>query len=63
MNWVQIRGSIKGADIMGKELKEKVCQEYFRRVKLLAKLKLYGDSLIKGVYIWAVNLVGYTTGN
>ena len=55
-------GVLEGADIMGKEMKEKVRKEYFRRVKLLSKSKLYGGNLIKGVNVWAVSVVRYTAG-
>ena len=47
---------------MGKEMEEKVCKEYLRRVKLLAKSKLYGGNLIKGINVWAVSAVRYTAG-
>ena len=55
-------GVLEGADINVKVMKEKVRKEYLRRVKLLAKSKLYGGNLIKGVNAWAVSVVRYTAG-
>ena len=55
-------GVLEGADIKNKEMKEKVRKEYLRRVKLLAKSKLYGGNLIKGINAWAVSVVRYTAG-
>ena len=37
-------GVLEGEDIMQKEMKEKVRQEYMKRVKLVAKSKLYGGN-------------------
>lgn len=55
-------GVLEGADIMQKEMKEKVRQEYLKRVKLVAKSKLYGGNLIKAVNAWAVAVVRYSAG-
>ena len=59
---INIWGVLEGADIKNKEMKERVRKEYLRRVKLLAKSKLYGGNLIKGVNAWAVSVVRYTAG-
>ena len=56
----QYLGVLEGADINGKEMREKVSYEYFRRVKL-ARSKLYGGNLIKGVNVWAVSVARYTS--
>lgn len=55
-------GVLEGAGIKNKEMKEKVRGEYLRRVKLVAKSKLYGGNLIKGVNAWAVAVVRYSAG-
>ena len=55
-------GVLEGADIMQKEMKEKVRKEYLRRVKLVARSKLYGGNLIKAVNTWAIGVVRYSAG-
>ena len=53
-NGYKYLGVLKGADIMQKEMKEKVRQEYMKRVKLVAKSKLYGGNLINASNAWAI---------
>ena len=48
--------------IMTKEMKKKVGDEYFRRVKLLLKSQLYAGNLIAGINAWAIGIVRYTAG-
>ena len=55
-------GVLEGAEIMNREMKDKVRTEYFRRVKLLAKSRLYAGNLIKGINAWAVSVVRYSAG-
>ena len=55
-------GVLEGADIMNREMKDKVRKEYLRRVKLVAKSKLYGGHLIRAVNAWAVSVVRYSAG-
>lgn len=55
-------GVLEGADIMQMEMKQKVRQEYLRRVKLVAKSKLYGGNLIKAINAWAIGGVRYSAG-
>ncbi|KXJ06748.1 hypothetical protein AC249_AIPGENE17286, partial [Exaiptasia diaphana] len=55
-------GVLEGADIMQKEMKQKVRDEYLRRVKLVAKSKLYGGNLIKAINAWAVSVVRCSAG-
>jgi hypothetical protein len=43
-------------------MKEKIRVEYLRRVKLLAKSKLYAGHLVAGVNAWAVGVVRYSAG-
>ena len=38
-------------------MKEKVEKEYLRRVKLLARSKLYAGNLIRGINAWAIGVV------
>ena len=47
---------------MSKEMKEKIEKEYLRRVKLLARSKLYAGNLIRGINAWAIGVVRYTAG-
>ena len=55
-------GVLEGADVMVKEMKEKVRKEYLRRVKLVAKSRLYGRNLISAINAWAIGVVRYTAG-
>ena len=55
-------GVLEGADIMNREMKKKVKEEYLRRVKLVAKSRLYAGNLIKGINAWAVSVVRYSAG-
>ena len=55
-------GVLEGANIMYREMKDKVRSEYYRRVKLIAKSKLYGGHLIRAVNAWAVSVVRYSAG-
>ena len=42
---------MRGADIVNKEMKEGVRREYLRKVKMVAKSKLYGRNLITAVNV------------
>ena len=55
-------GVLKDADVMQKEMKEKVRQEYMKRVKLVAKSKLYGGNFIKAINAWAIGVVKHSAG-
>ena len=55
-------GVLEGAGIMQREMKEKVRGEYLRRVKLVAKSKLYGGNLIRAINAWAIGVVRYSAG-
>ena len=55
-------GVLEAEQIMEKEMKVKLKTEYFRRVKLLLKSKLYGGNMIKGINSWAVSVIRYTAG-
>ena len=55
-------GVLEGAGIKVAEMKEKVRNEYLRRVKLVARSKLNAGNLIKAVNVWAVSVVRYTAG-
>ena len=55
-------GVLEGADLKTKEMKEVVSKEYCRRVKAVAKSKLYAGSMISSVNGWAVSVVRYTAG-
>ena len=45
-NGYKYLGVLEGADLMTTEMKESVRKEYFRRVKAVAKSKLYAGNLI-----------------
>ena len=45
-----------------KEMKEKVKNEYLRRVKAAAGSQLYAGRLLQAVNTWAVSVVRYTAG-
>ena len=47
---------------MNREMKAKVEKEYLRRVKLLARSKLYAGNLIRGINAWAIGVVRYSAG-
>lgn len=55
-------GVLEGAGIKTKEMKEIVRKEYLRRVKLVAKSKLYAGNMMRAVNTWAVSVVRYTAG-
>ena len=61
-NGYRYLGVLEGAGIMNKEMKKKVKEEYLRRVKLVAKSRLYAGNLIKDVNAWAVSVVRYSAG-
>ena len=61
-NGYRYLGVLEGAGIMNKEMKKKVKEEYSRRVKLVAKSRLYAGNLIKGVNAWAVSMVRCSAG-
>ena len=44
------------------EMKDTLRAEYFRRVRLLVRSKLYGGNVIKGMNSWAVSVIRYTAG-
>ena len=55
-------GVLQGEGIMVKEMKEKIKGEYYRRVRVLAKSKLYSGNMVRGINAWAVAVVRYTAG-
>ena len=55
-------GILQNDTIMEREMKEKIKGEYFRRLKLLLKSKLYAGNLIKAINSWAVAVVRYSAG-
>ena len=55
-------GIIQDDQIRHKEMKEKVEAEYLRRVKKLAKSKLYAGNMIAGINAWAIGVIRYTAG-
>ncbi|MEM7264393.1 MAG: reverse transcriptase domain-containing protein [Pseudomonadota bacterium] len=55
-------GVLEGAGMKNKEMKHNIGKEYLRRVKLLARSKLYAGNLIRGINAWAVSVVRYSAG-
>ena len=43
-------------------MKKKVGDEYLRRVKLLARSRLYAGNMIKGINAWGIGVIRYTAG-
>ena len=50
-------GIIKDDQISHREMKEKLEEEYLRRVKKLVKSKLYSKNMIGGINTWAVGVI------
>ena len=55
-------GVLEAEMILEKEMKAKLKSEFFRRVKLLVKSKLYSGNMVKGINAWAVSVIRYTAG-
>ena len=55
-------GVLQAEKVKNREMKEKVRNEYLRRVKLLAKSELYAGNLVKGINAWAIGVVRYSAG-
>ena len=55
-------GVLQKDSIMYVEMKKKVKEEYFRRLKCLLKSELYAGNLIAGINAWAIGIVRYTAG-
>ena len=55
-------GVLEGASIKTKEMKEMIRKEYLRRVRRVARSRLYAGNLITAVNVWAVSVVRYTAG-
>ena len=61
-NGYRYLGILEEADIKTREMKELVKKEYLRRVKAVAKSRLYAGNLIKGINAWAVSVARYSAG-
>ena len=48
--------------VMEKQMKGKVKEEYFRRLRQFSKSKLYSGNLIKAIKAWAIAVVRYKAG-
>jgi len=55
-------GILQESDVKHREMKELIKCEYLRRVKLLARSKLYARNLFPAINAWAVSVVRYTAG-
>ena len=61
-NGYKYLGFLEGCDIEHKKMKELVTDEYLRRVKSVARSKLYSRNLFNAVNSWAVSVVRYSAG-
>ena len=61
-NGYKYLGVLQECDIKHREMKENVRNEYLRRVKLLAKSKLYARNLFPAINAWAVSIIRYSAG-
>ena len=55
-------GVFQEEDIMRKEMKDLVRNEYLRRVKAVCKSNLYAKNLFTAINVWAVSVVRYSAG-
>jgi hypothetical protein len=55
-------GVLQTEEVMDKEMKRKIKDEYLRRVRLLARSRLYAGNLVQGINAWAVGVVRYSAG-
>ena len=55
-------GVLEADGLMTKKMKRIVQNEYLRRVKKVARSRLYARSLISSINVWAVSVVRYTAG-
>ena len=53
---------VQDDQIRHEEMKDKVEAEYVRRVKKLAKSKLYAGNMFNGINAWAIGVVRYSAG-
>jgi hypothetical protein len=61
-NGYKYLGVLQTEEVMDKEMKRRVREEYLRRVRLLAKSKLNAGNLVQGINAWAVGVVRYSAG-
>ena len=55
-------GVLQDCKIKNKEMKDLVREEYLRRVKAVARSKLYARNLMTAINVWAVSVVRYSAG-
>ena len=55
-------GVLEGERIKGKKMKERIRDEYLRRVRLLCKSKLRAANVISGINAWGIGVIRYTAG-
>ena len=53
-------GILQVDKVEGQEMKEKIKNEYKRRVRKVLKMKLNGENTIEWINIWAVSLIRYS---
>ena len=61
-NGYKYLGVSQAENVKNREMKDKVRNEYMRRVKLLVKSELYAGNLVKGINTWAIGVVRYSAG-
>ena len=57
---IQVSWVLQTDKVMDRKMRDKVKVEYYRRVILLARSKLYGGNLVSGLNAWAVGVVRYS---
>ena len=55
-------GVLQECKVKNKQMKEIVREEYLKRVKAVARSKLYARNLITAIKVWAVSVVRYSAG-
>ena len=61
-NGYKYLGVLQTEEVMDKEMKRRVRDEYLRRVRLLVKSKLNAGNMVQGINAWAVGVVRYSAG-
>ena len=55
-------GVLQDCRVMNEEMKEIVRSEHLRRVKAVARSKLYARNLMTAINVWVVSVVRYSAG-
>ena len=61
-NGYKYLGVLQADNLKNLEMKDKVRNEYMRRVKLLVKSEFYAGNLVKGIITLDIGVVRYSAG-